>query len=1184
MKKGIFFLFLISVRLAVFSQLNANTEINKQIITTGNTYAVVIGIANYENENINLNYANRDAIEFANFLQSNSGGAVPAENIRLLTDTNATTAAIYNAFTWLKDKCEDDKMENKDKSNLVYFYYSGHGDVETDTKANLGFLLAFNTPKNNYLNNAVRIEDLNNYAHTLSIDLNASVVIITDACHSGKMAGSDNRGTYLVGKELIKAKDKEIRIASCYPDQLSNEDMRWGGGRGVFSWYLINGLKGLADKNADGIITLDEIKIFVDSCIANDPIIKANNYKQTPVLQGKQQFKLASVNKEELSSLQTSMSRDVPVLSDQEYFFNLLKKDDQIDHVDYEKLKTLSGSEIPLAFIHEIKRILDTAETKIPQFLNLENAIKQDSEQLYQFKQSLVEALHTRGQKIINLYLAGDAAELERRRYYNSRNNGYDVYPLMYSLAIKLSKEDDPFIQSLRINQLYFEAVAARLKIPTVEESEQNKLIDDALAALQKAKNITDADHQAAYIHNELGVLNQYKKQNAEAEKYLINATILAPEWAVPWGNLTGLYANTNAFEKGIDAADKAKILNPDLECIYVNSGYLYELKGNQLIAEELYRKSIHINSRHYSPFERLGYVHMNTTRYALADSFFYEAELRKMGFHFIPGVAMLDLEATTPSISAPLFCRVESNDVKINDVLGHFALGIIASGSFGPVTADGLLFIDRRGGNISQTDMEIAEKEFKKVIELDKTNPLAFHYLGRILYWQKRWAEAEIILNLALQYHLDETRFSRYLDSMGRLLPNTKSKSCIVNNFSNFYYPILDNHYFLAALYEKWNHYSEAEIQYRTIISIDTISIAGYYKLWTLLEKIGRYKDAEEIIRKYMANNPDKKAGEQELYAFYKRMLDIYPDDADWNYKTGIFLYHLAADNPGDYLHDYKTVTPDTYEENFISRAHEDFKIFTIKCMDETHRNASVIDLPRNEGIFYLLKADSLSTFSENEIADINDKLGDLYTWQGLAEKAIPHYKKSIDFHSSNASVRHKLVEVNDASYHFQDAQVQLDSLNNRREINFQKMLLMAKYLIHSGKFEDAKQLLAGAEKIHPYKIPEIIDLNGRLLLLSGHEKEAMGFYKKLLELNSNNNGLDYTMARLFASQGNIAEAWKWLETAAKNGFNFAYVLQFDKYMDNLRKTKKWDPFMQRINKDRSHYPKMNQNKFGGY
>jgi hypothetical protein len=100
---------------------------------------------------------------------------------------------------------------------------------------------------------------------------------------------------------------------------------------------------------------------------------------------------------------------------------------------------------------------------------------------------------------------------LERRRYYNSRNNGYDVYPLMYSLAIKLSKEDDPFTQSLRINQLYFEAVAARLKIPTVEESEQNKLIDDALAALQKAKNMTDADHQAAYIHNELGVLNQYK-------------------------------------------------------------------------------------------------------------------------------------------------------------------------------------------------------------------------------------------------------------------------------------------------------------------------------------------------------------------------------------------------------------------------------------------------------------------------------------------------------------------------------------------------------------------------------------------------------------------------------------------------------------------------------------------------
>ena len=260
MKKALLILLSLTGCLSLISQVKQNDALNGPVITTGNTYAVVIGISNYENENINLNYANRDAQEFAGYLQSKAGGSVPPDNIKLLIDTTATTSAIYNALTWLRDRCELDKRDNSDKTNLVYFYFSGHGDVETETKANLGFLLSFNTPPNNYLNNAVRIEDLNNYAHTISVDLDANVIIITDACHSGKLAGSDNRGSFLVGKELSTAREKEIRIVSCNPDQLSNEDIRWGGGRGVFSFYLINGLKGLADKNGDRVVTLSEIK------------------------------------------------------------------------------------------------------------------------------------------------------------------------------------------------------------------------------------------------------------------------------------------------------------------------------------------------------------------------------------------------------------------------------------------------------------------------------------------------------------------------------------------------------------------------------------------------------------------------------------------------------------------------------------------------------------------------------------------------------------------------------------------------------------------------------------------------------------------------------------------------------------------------------------------------------------
>jgi hypothetical protein len=79
--------------------LAVSTGIKSQTTNAENTFAVV-GIANYEYEGINLNYANRDAQIFAGYLMSKSGGALPEDNIRLLTDTNATTAAVYNALKW----------------------------------------------------------------------------------------------------------------------------------------------------------------------------------------------------------------------------------------------------------------------------------------------------------------------------------------------------------------------------------------------------------------------------------------------------------------------------------------------------------------------------------------------------------------------------------------------------------------------------------------------------------------------------------------------------------------------------------------------------------------------------------------------------------------------------------------------------------------------------------------------------------------------------------------------------------------------------------------------------------------------------------------------------------------------------------------------------------------------------
>ena len=1145
MKKKIgisFFLLILSIS-SLIAQVNQQAANNNTIANT-NTYAVIVGISKYENAGITqLDYAHRDAQVFADYLKSKAGGLVPEDHIRLLTNENATYAAIYDALNWLLETCHE--------NDLVYFYFSGHGDMENNTIYKLGFLLSYNTPRINYINNAVRIEDLNNIANTLSVANKAKVVLITDACHSGKLAGGENRGTFLVGQQLRAAKKGEVRITSCATDQLSMEDQGWGGGRGVFSYYLVKGLEGLADYGNDGIVTVNEIKNYLDTSLAHDALLTERAQKQNPVVESFTDLKLASVDNATLTSLKNgnALSTVKPIVQTflkplpvqpQSYFFNLIGNNNVEELVDFNTLNKLSKEQIPFSFIQmltdTIKKVSDVDQEKI---LSLEKTLKENKEALKRFNDKLVVLLSDRGQEVINLYLNGDAAELERRRYYNSKSNGYDIYPKMFSVALKLTAPENYLYRILEIKLHYFAGVAARLRTPLFEDPKP--LIDTALMEQKKALQL---EENAAYIQNELGILYDYKKEYTVAEKYYLRATQIAPAWVIPWSNLIGLYGNIKNYKKAIEASKKAKELQADFQGMYMNTGSIYEKTGNLLLAEEFFRKSIKMNSRHFLPFERLGYVYMNTTQYVLADSFFYESEKRKKGYHFRKPGEERWITPADYSVLAPSICLFDNKDVGKEDVMGNFVWGLLSY----------------EAGNT-----EIAEQKFKQVIALDKTNPLAFHYLGKLLYNQKRWEEADIIFNYALDYRLDDSSFRHYTDSLVKHLPATKSKDCIVSKFSMSYYNKIDDHYFLGTLYESWNHFNEAEAHYSYIIKSDPTFIGGYYKLWQMFERTGQYTQAETVLHDYAYN--DKEGGSRELNSFYKRMMSRFPEEADWYYKAGVLLYGLAVDNPGSYPIDKKKIDPDTDIEKYLisvtdaTRAdivqHYELRVF-LPGIIEMVNFSDFITYPRTEGITYLKKADSL--LQDDTIkADINYKIGDLYVWQGIPERSLLYYKRSVDYGGSNANARIKYIDVCSLTYHLSDALEQLDTLYNRHEINFPKQVLMAKYCIHSGRFPDALKLLKDAQQIHPYKIPEITDLNGRLQLLSNHPKEALPFYKDYLTADTNEYLTMYTIARLNAQMKNMNEAWKWLKLSIDKGFKYYWVLNYDDTWNDYRKTQQW-------------------------
>ena len=90
---------------------------------TGTTFAVVVGISDYQDEGIpDLRFADKDAEAFAAFLQSTAGGNLDEDHLKVLINEKATQAQFAAALDWL--------WEVAGENDKAIIYFSGHGDVE----------------------------------------------------------------------------------------------------------------------------------------------------------------------------------------------------------------------------------------------------------------------------------------------------------------------------------------------------------------------------------------------------------------------------------------------------------------------------------------------------------------------------------------------------------------------------------------------------------------------------------------------------------------------------------------------------------------------------------------------------------------------------------------------------------------------------------------------------------------------------------------------------------------------------------------------------------------------------------------------------------------------------------------------------------------------------------------------
>ena len=231
-------------------------------------FAVVIGISDYKNaaQVSPLKYAAADAKAFYEFIRTPAGGGFEQSKMRLLLNEEATAPAVRTALgTFLKKATRND---------LVYIYFAGHGAPEPDNPRNLYFL-TWEADPSDLFGTALPMDLITTI---LKRHIHAErVIVLTDACHSagigGDLAGiraaEPNRINDFV-RELARTRPGRAVVTGSRTGEYSQEGTRWGGGHGAFTFHWLEGLKGAADGDENGIVTLGEAIEHVSQRVARD--------------------------------------------------------------------------------------------------------------------------------------------------------------------------------------------------------------------------------------------------------------------------------------------------------------------------------------------------------------------------------------------------------------------------------------------------------------------------------------------------------------------------------------------------------------------------------------------------------------------------------------------------------------------------------------------------------------------------------------------------------------------------------------------------------------------------------------------------------------------------------------------------------------------------------------------------
>jgi hypothetical protein len=235
-----------------------------------NLYVLAVGVSKYDNKELTLNFAAKDANDFANALRNQKGKLYKDVTIKQLPD--ASKKEVLDGLAWLRSQVQ--------LGDVAMLFLAGHGvnigGHGSDSKQQYFFL-----PRDAKVKTETEIKGSSVFFRDIKktvMNLPGKVLFFLDTCHSGNVMGDGLIDVDDVTNDVGSAEREAIVVFTATTgEQLALESPDWG--NGAFTKTLLEGLRGEADYKGDKEISFKEIDLYL-----SDGVEELTEGQQTPTV------------------------------------------------------------------------------------------------------------------------------------------------------------------------------------------------------------------------------------------------------------------------------------------------------------------------------------------------------------------------------------------------------------------------------------------------------------------------------------------------------------------------------------------------------------------------------------------------------------------------------------------------------------------------------------------------------------------------------------------------------------------------------------------------------------------------------------------------------------------------------------------------------------------------------------